>query len=497
LNEPVESANDVIIPGFLSVADALNALRSRTITSHELVTALRSRILRHNPTLNAIILDRLDQAEVEARRADKLRSEGVDAPFLGLPVSIKESIDVAGLPATSGMPEFADRVPDYDAPLVRKLNDAGAIILGKTNLPYSCNDWQANSPIYGTTNNPWDLSRTPGGSTGGGAAALAAGMTLLEIGSDIGGSVRVPAAFCGIYGHRQSETLIAQSGHFPGHKLPNRSVVLNIMGPLARSAKDLELALEVMAGPELGEDVAWRVELPPARHEALCDFRVAVFPDLDWLPVSEDVRAGRERVVDALTRAGAAVEYAAPEGFRDLKEFHRTYCRILRVVTSVDLDEDAKQDLIEMAQQRGDQFDGTVADALNGSPADFIIWHANREMYRQAYRDFFHRYDILLAPITLTTAFKHIPSTRAGLDDYLRSLTVDGLEIPYDYQVVYPGLATLCGQPATAFPTGLGRDGLPVSMQAIGPYLEDRTPIRFAELMAHEIGGFQAPPDFA
>ncbi len=482
---------------YASTTTLLEGLRSGRWSSVELLENFQARVMKHNPALNAIILDRFDQALEQARQVDERRSNGDDLPLLGLPMTIKESIDVAGLPATSGMPEHASRVPEQDAPLVRSLKKAGAIIFGKTNLPYGCNDWQANSPIYGTTNNPWDLTRTPGGSTGGGAAALAAGLTPLEIGSDIGGSVRVPASFSGVYGHRQSETLVPQSGHFPGHTLPNRAVVLNIMGPLARSADDLELALETIAGPEEGESTAWKLELPAARHERLADFRVAVFPDLDWVPVSNDVREARDRVLTALRDAGATVVEASPDGFGDLREYHKLYCRMLRSVTSLDLDLDAREELLELAATRGDQFDETVEDAINGTPADFIIWHGQREGYRRSFRMFFERFDVLLSPITLTTAFKHIPSEKAGLDDYLRLFAVDDVEIPYDYQVVYPGLSTLCGQPSTAFPAGISSDGLPVGLQAIGPYLEDRTPIRFAALLAREIGGFQAPPKYA
>ena len=481
---------------FASATEILAGLREKRWSSTEVLAEFRNRIGRYNRTLNAIIVERLDQAEVEAAEADRRRAQGDECPLLGLPMTIKESIDVTGLPATSGMPEHADRVPSSDAPLVRSLKHAGIVLMGKTNLPYACNDWQANSPVYGTTNNPWDLERTPGGSTGGGAAALAAGMTPLEIGSDIGGSVRVPAAFTGVYGHRQSETLVPQSGHFPGHALPNRAVVLNIMGPLARSAEDLELALDVMAGPELGEATAWRVELPAARHESLREFRVAVFPYLNWLPVSEDVRHAMNRIVGALQRAGASVTDASPDGFDDLIEYQLCYARLLRSVTSTDMDEDDRRTALEFARQRGDRFDRAISDALNGTPADFIIWHGQRERYRQAFRDFFTRYDILLAPITLTTAFKHLPGEKAGFDDYLRTINVDGSSVPYDYQVVYPGLATLCGQPATAFPAGLGADGLPVGLQAIGPYLEDHTPIRFARLLASEIGGFSSPPGY-
>jgi amidase len=475
----------------------VEGLNDRRWSSVELVRDLRQRIERINGDINAIIVKRLDEAEQEAAAADERRARGDTVPLLGLPITIKESIEVAGLPASSGMPEYADRIPQRDAPLVRSLKDAGVIILGKTNLPYACDDWQANSPVYGRTDNPWDRTRSPGGSTGGGSAALAVGMTPLEMGSDIGGSVRFPAAFCGVYGHRQSETLVPQSGHFPGTDLPNRSMILNIMGPLARSAGDLALALDVISGAEPGEDAAWEVRLPEARHTRLADFRVAVFPYLDWLPVSRAVREGMNRVVAATKAAGATVVDASPDGFGDLRDFHMLYQRLLRSVTSVELNDEGRRALLEVAANRGDDFDCSVADALNGRPADYIRWHGERERYRESYRQFFQKYDILLAPITLTPPFEHKESQRAGLDDYFRTLDVDGVEVPYDYQVAYPGLATMCGQPATAFPAGLSEDGLPVGVQAIGPYLEDRTPIRFAGLIANEIGGFVPPPDYA
>jgi amidase len=482
---------------FLPATEMLRGLIGRRWSSVELVTELRSQIARHNPTLNAIIVDRLDEAEDDAGAADEKRAAGDLTPLLGLPLTIKESIDVAGLPTTGGMPEHSERVPDRDAPLVRSLKEAGAIILGKTNLPYACDDWQANSPVYGRTNNPWDLDRTPGGSTGGGSAALASGMTPLEMGSDIGGSIRFPAAFCGVYGHRQSETLVPRSGHFPGYSNPNPAMVLNVMGPLARTPADLELALDIICGPEPIEDVAWDVTLPESRHIRLDEFRVAVFPFLDWLPVSQAVSSAQQRVVDALSRRGIQVVEDSPEEFGDLREYHRTYKRLLSSVTSVDLDQEARERLISTARDRGGEFDETVIDALDGTPADFLRWHQKRETYRQRYREFFERYDILLAPITLTPPFQHKESTQPGLDDYHRTIDIDGVEIDYDLQVVYPALTTLCGQPSTAFPAGLGEDGLPVALQAIGPYLEDRTPLRFVELLAQEIGGFMPPPGYS
>src|SRR6185369_865460 len=185
---------------------------------------------------------------------------------------------------------------------------AGAVLLGKTNVPPMLADWQSDNPIHGRANNPCDLERTPGGSSGGSAAAIAAGLSALEVGSDIGGSIRVPAVFCGVYGHRPSETLLPRSGQFPVPPMPNSGVVMGVQGPIARSAEDLELALSVLAGPEVGEDVAWRVELPAARRERLAEFRVAVLPPIPWIVLDDRIASAIEDVAARLAKLGCAVE---------------------------------------------------------------------------------------------------------------------------------------------------------------------------------------------
>lgn len=479
------------IDGFSSGSEMVRALRERRVTAIELLDLHLARIDRFNPTLNAIVTPDFDHARETARAADGARARGEDAPLLGLPMTIKDCLDVRGLPGTAGVPEYANRRPEQDAPIVARVRSAGAIIMAKTNVPPWAGDWQANNPIFGRTNNPWDLARTPGGSTGGGAAALAAGLTPLELGSDIGGSIRVPAAFCGVYGHRPSETALPRSGHFPGTPLPNAAAAMGVQGPLARTAEDLELAFDVVAGPDVGEDAGWRLEVPPARHARLAAFRVAVLPAIDWLPLDDEIAAGLERLARGLARIGARVQTVQPEAFGDLRDHHALYTSLLAVMTSRGLPAEVRARHAAELRRTGDEFDQANARGLEASAADYLAWHGRREQYWGSYRAFFREWDILLAPITLGSAFPH--TDRPWLE---RRLTVNGREVPYDRGTVYPAIATLAGQPATAFPIGRTVAGLPIGLQAIGPYLEDRTPLRFADLIAREWGGFEAPPGY-
>ena len=268
---------------YSTAVEMLTALRARKISSVELIEMHLKRIDERDGALNAIPIRTADRAREAARLADVAIARGQRAALFGLPTTLKESTQAAGLPQTAGLVALKDYRPASDGPLATAVFSAGACLLGKTNIPVALGDWQADSPIYGRTNNPWDLGRTPGGSTGGGGAALAAGMTPLEIGSDIGGSIRVPAAYCGVYGHRPSETAIPREGSFPLADLPNPAALMGVQGPLARSAGDLELLFDVVTGPVVGEDAAWRLALPEARHARLQDFRVAVMPAMPWV----------------------------------------------------------------------------------------------------------------------------------------------------------------------------------------------------------------------
>jgi amidase len=369
--------------------------------------------------------------------------------------------------------------------------------MGKTNVPPMLADWQSDNDVFGRTNNPWDLTRTPGGSTGGGAAALAAGLTPLEVGSDIGGSIRVPAAFCGLYGHRPSDSALPRSGQLPFPPVPNPLGIMGVQGPLARSAADLDLALAVLAGPEGGEEVAWRLTLPPPRHERLSAYRVAVLPPIAWAPVDVEIMAAQEDLVARLGRTGVQVKTVQPELFGDLQAHHVLYVSLISAVTGARSPAAERQRLVELSQPYDDVFSEARRRGGLASVGDYFTWYGQREQYRAAYRTFFQEWDVLLAPITLIPAFPHRKlAWPREARDFEHTVTVNGAAVPYELQLVYPGIATLSGQPATAFPLGLTRAGLPIGLQAIGPYLEDRTPIHFAALLDREFGGFRRPPGY-
>ena len=478
---------------FASATELLADLRAGKTTATELTELYIRRIERHDPRLNAVVVRDFERARQAARAADR----GGTGALRGVPITLKESINVAGLGTTCGVPAFQAFVSQHDAPVWARLRAAGAVLLGKTNVPPMLADWQSANPVYGRANNPWDLGRTPGGSSGGSAAALAAGLTALEVGSDIGGSIRVPAAFCGVYGHRPSETLLPKSGQFPMPPLPNAAVVMGVQGPLARSAEDLELALTILAGPDVGEDVAWRVELPPSRHARLADFRVAVLPAIPWLPVDDQISGTVEQVASRLESLGCTVKRAQPYALGDLREHHGLYRSLLSAVTGARLGAEERRQRIEMWRRHDDDFSRAHLRGLEGTAGDYILWNGRREQYRAAWRAFFRDWDVLLAPAINVLAYPHIERAWPMDDsDLTLTFTIGGRAVPYMNGLVYPAVATVAGQPATAFPGGRSREDLPIGLQAIGPYLEDRTPLRFAALLAREIGGFVKPEGY-
>lgn len=482
---------------FSTATSLLGALRAGTISATELTELYIRRIERHDRALNAVVARDFTRAREQAVGAEHARTRGERSALLGLPMTLKESINVTGLHTTCGVPDWKGFISQHDAPVTTRTRAAGAVLLGKTNVPPMLADWQSANPIFGRTNNPWDLGRTPGGSSGGGAAAIAAGLSALEVGSDIGGSIRVPAAFCGIYGHRPSETLLPRSGQFPMPPLPNPAVVMGVQGPLARSAEDLELALSVLAGPDVGEDVAWTVSLPAARRERLADFRVAVLPPIPWHPVDGQITAGLHDLAGRLAKLGAVVKEVQPDGLGDHREYHALYRTLLSAVTGARVDPDTRRQRVERFKRAGDDFSLAAARGLEGTAGDYLLWNGRREQYRAAWRAFFREWDVLLAPAINVLAYPHIERAWPVDDsDLTLTFTVNGDSVPYLHGLCYPALSTVPGQPATAFPVGVSREGLPVGLQVIGPYLEDLTPIRFTTLLAREIGGFRKPSGY-
>lgn len=482
---------------FASATELLEALRSREVTSLALTDLYIGRIERHDAKINVVVVRDFERARTAAREADAARARGDDRALLGLPMTLKESINVQGLPTTCGVAAWKGFVSQHDAPATARVKAAGAVILGKTNVPVGLADWQSVNPVYGRTSNPWDLERSPGGSSGG-AAAIAAGLSALEVGSDIGGSIRVPAAFCGVFGHRPSDTALPRSGQFPLPPTPNPAVVMGVQGPIGRSAEDLELAMEVLAGADIGEDAAWRLALPHTRSKQLKGFRVAVLPPVPWVPIDAEISAGLERIESVLGKLGARVQRAQPPECGDWREHYRLYRRLLCAVMAARVPAAERVRLAGMQRAIGEEFAQAAAEGTEASVADYFGWLMEREKIRAAWRKFFDEWDILLAPATLVPAFPHTElADPLMLSAEHAKVLVNGKPERYVIQLFASSIATVAGQPATAFPIGLSKGGLPLALQAIGPYLEDRTPMRFAALLAKEIGGFVAPPAFA
>ncbi|MFC9464124.1 amidase [Streptomyces coelicoflavus] len=469
--------------------DLVAALRAGEVTSVQLTDEAIARIERDDKVINAICVPDFDRARAAARDADRARARGEDRPLLGVPVTVKESFDVAGLPTTWGMPQYREYVPTEDAVQVSRLRAAGAVVLGKTNVPLGLQDLQSFNEIYGTTNNPWDRARTSGGSSGGSAAALSSGFGALSIGSDIGGSLRTPAHFCGVYAHKPTLGLVANRGMVPP-SAPALPVDLDlaVVGPMARTARDLTLLLDVMAGPDpLTLGVAHGVSLPPARHERLSDFRVLVLDDHPFIATGSAVRAGVDRVADALADGGAHVERHTPL-LPGLAEAATLYAQLLFSGSAARFPVEVYEQFRARAAALSADDRSLAAARLRGmvfSHRDWIEADDRRELHRHGWRRLFAEFDAVVCPVTPTPAFPHDHSP----DLLARRIDVDGVEYPYLDQLVWAGLATMPGLPATAVPAGLSPDGLPVGVQLIGPMFEDRTPLRLAELLERRRNG--------
>ncbi|GAA2152063.1 amidase [Kitasatospora kazusensis] len=478
---------------FKTAEELATALRAGDVTSAELTDEAIARIERDDRAINAICVPDFDRARAAARDADRARARGEDRPLLGIPVTVKESYDIAGLPTSWGMPQHRDHRPAEDAVQVSRLRAAGAVVLGKTNVPLGLQDIQTFNEIHGTTNNPWDHGRTSGGSSGGSAAALASGFGALSIGSDLAGSLRTPAHFCGIYAHKPTLGLAATRGMAPPATpaLP-ADHDLAVVGPMARSARDLTLLLDVMAGPDpLTHGVAYDLTLPPARHERLCDFRVLVLDEHPFIPTGAAVRAGVNRVADALADGGARVERHSPL-LPDPAEAAMLYRQFLFSGSAARFPVEEHEQLRARAAGLSADDRSLEASLLRGmvlSHRDWIEANGRRELHRQGWRRLFAEFDAVVCPITPTPAFPHDHNP----DPLGRRIDIDGVEYPYFDQLVWAGVATMPGLPATAVPAGRSPEGLPVGVQLIGPMFEDRTPLRLAELLEQRIGGFRAP----
>jgi amidase len=478
---------------YKSAAELAGLIRTNEIGSLELLEHFLRRIETYNQKLNAIIWMDLDRARKRAREADEALARGeVWGPLHGVPMTIKESYQLAGSPTTWGVPALRENVTETSALSVERLLKAGVVLFGKTNVPIYLSDWQSFNAIYGTTNNPWDLSRTPGGSSGGSSAALAAGLTGFDAGSDIGASIRNPAHYCGVFGLKPTYGIIPPRGQaMPGVVAP---ADISVIGPMGRGAKDLEIGLDVMSGPDLLDDAGWRLELPQARQTSLADFRVAVKLSDPNSEVDSEYTECLQNLVDRLVKAGATVSDTAHPDI-DTRRLHEIYVLLLRAATSARTPEEEvgrMEALLHTLDPSDASYVARMAKGITLPHREWLRLNNERHAMRFKFGEFFRDWDILLCPAAASAAWPH---DQEG-DRVDRTIPVNGKRVPTTDQLFWAGFSGVVYLPSTVGPAGITASGLPVGYQAITAHMHDKTAIRFSECVAREIGGFTPPPGY-
>lgn len=478
---------------FQSATAIAKAIREGELTARAALEHFLDRVDRLNGPVNAVIHEVRGEARSRADAADAARAAGAPlGPLHGVPMTIKESYQLAGTPTTFGIPEMKDNVRGSDALAVQRLAAAGANVFGKTNVPIRLADFQSYNDVYGVTNNPWNLERTPGGSSGGSAAALAAGLTGLEIGSDIGGSIRNPAHFCGVFGHKPTWNLCPPRGHALDDTLTPTDI--SVIGPLARSAVDLEAALRVMAGPDVLESPGLAIDLP-ALDRPMSGLRIGIWASADPICPSSAAVTGRvQAVADALGRAGAKVDDHTRPAF-DAAHSHEIFSALLAAAMAGRLPDEEFKGRIEKADRLDAADRGPAAEQARWQTLRVRDWgriNEARTKLRWAWRRFFDEVDFLITPVMPVTAFPHDHGPEGA-----RVVDVDGRAVPYFNQTFWAGLAGVAYLPATVFPAGAAPDGLPVGLQIIGPAYGDIRTIQMAQRLEQMGFAFTPPPAYA
>ncbi|MFT5803136.1 MAG: amidase [Candidatus Paceibacteria bacterium] len=481
----------------LAFADATTLaakIRDKSISSVELLEHYVQRVERYNGDINAVIVTQLDRARIRAADADAALARGESwGPLHGVPMTVKESYDIEGLPTTHGYPAHKDNIATQDAVACQRLQQAGAVIFGKTNVPIALADFQSYNDIYGTTNNPHNVTRTPGGSSGGSAAALAAGLTGLEMGSDIGGSIRNPAHYCGVFGHKPTWGILPVRGHaLPGILTPSD---ISVIGPLARSAEDLALVLDIVGGADDLHLPGWSLELPAPRQKSLGDYKVAVWADDSMAPVDETIKARVLQVAKLVEEAGGQVDYDVRPDF-DAAASHDAFFNLLQSAMSARQSDEIFEKNLARRQELAAGDKGALAQVTQASTLYYRQWHQfneKRTHLRWAWHEFFKQWDVLLTPMCVTSAFAHDHNPQTSQ----RTLTVNNEPRPYFEQTFWAGLTGVSYLPSTIVPTGLDAQQLPVGVQIVGREMGDRVTIEFARQVAALQGGFVAPAAYA
>ena len=471
---------------FLSATRLAEMTRRREIGCLELLDHYIARIERLDGPINAVVVRDFDRARVRARALDQMTDRS--AALFGVPMTVKESFDVAGLPSTRGHLSAKDHRAKSSSIAVRRLQAAGAVIFGKTNVPVDLADWQSYNPVYGTTSNPWNLDHTPGGSSGGSAAALAAGLTALEIGSDIGGSIRVPAHYCGVFGHKPTWTLCSNYTDYETSLAA--PIDIAVIGPMARSAEDLTTALTVLAGPD-PDEMALTYNLPRPRVVDLKSLRVAVWSSEPGQETDTETVAAIDAMADNLERHGCVVSRTARPDFEATEAFH-VYLQALDAGWSARATEEileAKRKALATLDPADMSSDAVMARATDMSHRAWLNLNERRMKLRRIWSAFFREWDVLLSPVINTPALPHMHEGRV----WERKVTVNGRVIAYNDMLFWPGLTAGFHLPATVAPIGVTRSGLPMGVQITGPIYGDRMTLMAAELF-EQAGYAFAPP---
>ena len=485
---------------FMTASELAQAIRSGKLTSVEVVSAHINHIHKYNPGLNAIVFIDEKSALERARQADGALARGeIWGPLHGVPVSIKDHFAVKGMRITNAFPPLADQVTDFDATVVKRLKDAGAIILGITNMPVMAMDVQTSNPIYGRTNNPWDVTRTTGGSTGGGAAAVASGMSPLTIGSDLGGSIRIPSAFCGIYGIKPTENFVSGYGIFPGLGDVNRRTVraMASLGPMARSIEDLKLCLPIIAGPDGYDAMVPAVDMSPGPKPAFNELRIAWSDNFGDVPVSDDTRKALNQFIKKLADKGCTVKQINPANF-DFPQVWETWGKMVDLQINVNLPSSARFFMYTMGgmERRRSPLLQMVYPATYDK---FIEECSRREILIAHLEQFLMEWDVFICPVTTRPAYKHIEPDDVifGYNIYRDPIPVDGHELNYWMaNSAYTAPFNTTGHPAVTIPAGTSEDGMPIGLQIVGRRWHDMELLDMAEMIDAAAGDYREPAGY-
>jgi amidase len=485
---------------FLPAYQLASLISTGKVTSSEVVDAFLEQISLHNKKLNAIVT--LDEygARKRAQQADEALAGGeLWGPLHGVPITIKDNYATAGLKTTTSYPPHADYVPDFDATVVARLKDAGAIIIGKTNLPQLAMDYQTISPIFGVTNNPWDQRRTPGGSTGGGAAAVAAGMSALSIGNDIGGSIRIPSHFCGIYGIKPTENMVSKFGINPGFPQGKYRSVRHLVscGPLARSIEDLKLSLRIIAGPDNKDEDVPYISLTEPKKRELEKLRIAWTDVFGGVPVTQETRQALEQFTDKLAQRGCKVNRTEPKDFSP-EVIWNTYGEIM----DMELGAYTPSFMRFISYIFGGYYRKDVPFLKMVYPTTYDKYMkalTRRDILVSSLENFFDEWDVWLCPVSCTPAYRHIKPKRyfGPYALYDREILVDNE--PVNYLVAngsYTTVFNLTGSPVVVIPIGYTKDGVPIGVQIVGKRWHDMELLGFAQQIDEVAAAFRNPPGY-